>query len=76
MKVRKQTFNKSLWTGAGLFLALAILPASVDAQGKADLLKDALSAAWPGMAEDAKVVDWEGGPSIFLMDRPARRPKP
>lgn len=28
--------------------------------GEVDKVADALSAAWPGMAEDATVVDWEG----------------
>jgi hypothetical protein len=45
---------------ASLIVALALSPFAVSAQDKDDLLKDALSAAWPGMAEDATVVDWEG----------------
>jgi hypothetical protein len=45
---------------AGLTMALVLFPLAVSAQGKADLMKDALSAAWPGMAESATVVDWEG----------------
>jgi hypothetical protein len=43
-----------------LIVALMLSPFAVSAQDKADLLKDALSAAWPGMAENATVVDWEG----------------
>jgi hypothetical protein len=60
MKVRSQAFKRSLWIGASFFLGLAFLPSGVYAQGKDGLLKDALSAAWPGMIEDATVVDWEG----------------
>lgn len=30
------------------------------AMPEADLLEDALSATWPGMVEEATVVDWEG----------------
>jgi hypothetical protein len=45
---------------AGLTLALVLFPLAVSAQEKADLMKDALKAAWPGMVETATVVDWEG----------------
>jgi len=45
---------------ASLILALLLSPFAASAQDKAALLKDALSAAWPGMAEDATVIDWEG----------------
>lgn len=45
---------------AMLTLVLMLSPAMASAQDKADLMKDALSAAWPEMAEDATVVDWEG----------------
>ena len=45
---------------AGLVGALLLSPAVALAQDNSDLLKDALSAAWPGMGEGAKVVDWEG----------------
>ncbi len=41
-------------------LALALTPVLSSAQGSADLVKDALSAAWPGMMAEATVVDWEG----------------
>ena len=43
-----------------LALMLMLFPVFVSGQDKADLVADALSAAWPGMAEDAKVIDWEG----------------
>ena len=45
---------------AGLVGALLLSPAVALAQNNSDLLKDALSAAWPGMGDGAKVVDWEG----------------
>lgn len=40
--------------------ALLTVPAVSLAGDDAELLADALSAAWPGMAEEATVVDWEG----------------
>jgi len=43
-----------------LVLALILTPSESLAQSKSRLMEDALSAAWPGMAEDATVVDWEG----------------
>jgi hypothetical protein len=44
----------------GLAAALTLAPFTARAQDKAAVVKDALSAAWPGMAEHATVVDWEG----------------
>ena len=41
---------------AGLFVALG----QASASDKDALIADALSAAWPGMAAEATVVDWEG----------------
>jgi len=43
-------------------VAIALLGASLTASSEhhEDALADALSAAWPGMAENATVVDWEG----------------
>ena len=43
-----------------LTVALMLTPFVASAQDKPDPLTEALSAAWPGMAEDATVVDWEG----------------
>ena len=43
-----------------LFAALLVIPISGLADDKADVIKEALSAAWPGMTEGATVVDWEG----------------
>ncbi len=41
-------------------LIIAMLPATLNAQGKAEeMIKDALSATTPEMAEGATVVDWE-----------------
>jgi len=45
---------------AGLAMALMFAPATARAQDEAAMVKDALSAAWPGMAEHATVMDWEG----------------
>ncbi len=44
----------------GLAVTLLIAPFAGSAQDSGDALADALSAAWPGMVENAKVVDWEG----------------
>jgi hypothetical protein len=45
-----------------VILGAAFLTASVtvSADDTSDAIADALSAAWPGMAADATVVDWEG----------------
>ena len=43
-----------------LIAALLVIPVLSIADEKADAIDDALSAAWPGMAENATVVDWEG----------------
>ena len=45
---------------ASLILALLLSPLAASAQDKAGLLKGALSAGWPGMVENATVVDWDG----------------
>jgi hypothetical protein len=54
-------------TDSRLILGLAILvvtflvvPVVGSAEDQSDAVADALSAAWPGMAENATVVDWEG----------------
>jgi hypothetical protein len=53
--------SRRVWVNlASLTVALMLSPLVASAQDKADLLKDALSAAWPEMAENATVVDWEG----------------
>jgi len=44
----------------GVAVALTLAPVTARAQHEPDAVKDALSAAWPGMAEHATVVDWEG----------------
>lgn len=58
--MRIVTHGKSI-TGL-VFVAVAFLVISVpgSADDKSDAIADALSAAWPGMAENATVVDWEG----------------
>lgn len=43
-----------------LIVAFLTAPIACAAEDQPDLLADALSAAWPGMAENATVVDWEG----------------
>ena len=37
-----------------------LVPLAGTAQDESDAITDALNAAWPGMAVDATVVDWEG----------------
>ena len=58
--MRKRPYRRWQVNLASLIVALMLSPFAASAQDKADLLKDALSAAWPGMAENATVVDWEG----------------
>jgi len=45
---------------AALIATFSMLPAASSADHHEAAIKDALSAAWPGMAEGATVVDWEG----------------
>jgi hypothetical protein len=58
--MRRRTNRKLGVIVAGLTVALVLAPSAARAQNGSDALKDALSAAWPGMAENATVVDWEG----------------
>ena len=58
--MRRRTNRKLGVIVASLTVALVLAPSAARAQNGSDALKDALSAAWPGMAEDATVVDWEG----------------
>jgi hypothetical protein len=52
---------KSLSLGLGVLgVAFLISPITGSADDASDAVADALSAAWPGMAENATVVDWEG----------------
>lgn len=44
----------------GLGAVLVVVAWSGSALAESDKVADALSAAWPGMAEGATVVDWEG----------------
>lgn len=43
-----------------LAITLLVVPVAGSAEDHSDAVADALSAAWPGMAENATVVDWEG----------------
>ena len=58
--MRKRTYRRWHVGAVGLLVGLVFSPLIASAQDEADLLKDALSAAWPGMAESATVVDWDG----------------
>jgi len=53
------TKNWSLSFGA-IATAIFLAPTIGSAEDDSDLIADALSAAWPEMAESATVVDWEG----------------
>ena len=43
-----------------LVAAFLVVPIAGSAGDESDAVADALSAAWPGMAEGATVVDWDG----------------
>ncbi len=58
--MRERTYRRLRVGVASLTVALVLAPSAARAQDKSDALKDALRAAWPGMAENATVVDWEG----------------
>ncbi|MBB3141075.1 hypothetical protein [Halomonas organivorans] len=54
--------SRHAWMGlaiGGLTLGLAGVAVAQE-EAPADKLQDALSATWPGMAEGAAVVDWQG----------------
>lgn len=58
MKIRTvRNWGLSIGT---LAAAAFLLPVGGSADNHGDAIADALSAAWPGMAENATVVDWEG----------------
>ena len=59
--MNKKTYRFLQLGIAGLAGALLVDPIQGVAQDNADaLIENALAAAWPGMQEDATVVDWEG----------------
>ncbi len=43
-----------------LVAAFMVFPIAGSAEDESEAIADALGAAWPGMAENATVVDWEG----------------
>lgn len=51
--------NWILGCGA-LMAAVLVLPVTESAGDGSDAIADALSAAWPGMAKEVTVMDWEG----------------
>jgi len=53
-------FYKEDFRLATILVTFAFLPFGASAGDQNDKVTDALSAAWPGLAEDATVVDWEG----------------
>ena len=58
--MNKSTLKTAI-AALGAFVAGALLlPVAGSTDDGAALLKDAVSAAWPGMAETATVADWEG----------------
>ena len=58
--MNKKTFKSSILGLGVLGIAFLASPLTGTADDSSDLIADALSAAWPGMAGDATVVDWEG----------------
>ncbi len=61
--MKKKTYGLLQLGVAGLAGAMLVASFQGCARGEGDadaLLKDALAAAWPGMKENATVVDWEG----------------
>ena len=57
----KRKIYRNLYVGTvTLVTAFLIGPVTGAADDEADLVADALSAAWPGMAENAAIVDWDG----------------
>jgi len=58
--VRIATHSKLIFGMVTLAVAFLVVPVVGSAADESDAVADALSAAWPGMAENATVVDWEG----------------
>ena len=56
----KNNFQRLLPALAAFAVLVLSFPLTSLADEKDDAIADALSAAWPGMAESATVVDWEG----------------
>lgn len=56
----RRVFCKNKFRLATIVVAIVFLPFAASAGDEDNKLIDALSAAWPGLAEDATVVDWEG----------------
>jgi hypothetical protein len=59
-RMKISTRSKWFWAFSALVAAFIVIPASGSAEDESEAIADALSAAWPGMAENATVVDWEG----------------
>ena len=58
--MRIATHSKLIFGMVTLAVAFLVVPVVGSAADESDAVADALSAAWPGMAENATVVDWEG----------------
>jgi len=58
--MRNGLYRKLRIGAASLAAALLMVPVAGSAEEQSDALTNALSAAWPGMVENASVVDWEG----------------
>ncbi len=58
--MKSNTYGRWLMRLHVLVAVSLVIPVTGSADDKADAIADALSAAWPGMAENATVVDWEG----------------
>lgn len=57
----KGKIHRNLYVGTVILVtAFLFAPITGTANDAADLVADALSAAWPGMTENAAVVDWDG----------------
>jgi hypothetical protein len=60
IQMRITTFSKLNLGLITLVAAFLVVPFAGSADDASDAVADALSAAWPGMAENATVVDWDG----------------
>lgn len=58
--MRVATHSNSIFGVLTLAVAFLVAPVAGSAEDEAEAVADALSAAWPGMAENATVVDWGG----------------
>lgn len=60
IQMKITTHGKLSFGFIALVAASLVVPIAGSAEDESDAVANALAAGWPGMAEDATVVDWDG----------------